>query len=271
MAVALQAYLGKFALGATATDLTVDDGGGPQAVALTTGEYYMRGYASESPDQLVEHITTKLQALGGNFATAACTLDLTTGLIRLDFTGSAANVSVTWDDVLLRDILGWSANLSGAKDYTAPNPARYVWLPSSSLGDHPVDVDELWNFVSGTAGGQSPGGAPHGRAAGDHNQASLRHVQLLKAETLITGSDASGVNGTFQSLFQHVAHEDMAIRFLADRTAYSASDYKTSKWVARDKKSPLGAFRPTWAKPTYGIEHHAIWDCQLFLIEDPNA
>jgi hypothetical protein len=51
-----------------------------------------------------------------------------TGKVEIDLDG-ATNFAITWVSTDLRDLLGYTGNLSGASVYTATNHAQGVWLP----------------------------------------------------------------------------------------------------------------------------------------------
>ncbi|MCY0990624.1 hypothetical protein OV203_26005 [Nannocystis sp. ILAH1] len=52
------------------------------------------------------------------------------------------NFSITWTDAILRNLLGFSANLSGQSSYTAPNISPLLWSPfkPESPADAPLGV-----------------------------------------------------------------------------------------------------------------------------------
>jgi hypothetical protein len=109
--------------------LVADTGAGgiPQAItAATSGYYFLTGTTS-----LLTTIKTALDAsaLNGTFTlTVDDTSDSTaTGKVTIS---STETFSLTWSSTALRDILGFSGNLSAASSYTATYHSKYIYLPN---------------------------------------------------------------------------------------------------------------------------------------------
>jgi hypothetical protein len=99
-----QQYFARFSTGATAPAFSIN----ASNITLTAGYYYMMGYTSEATNQLCEHITDKINDV---ISGSTCTYGYSTGLISLDFNSTVT--AVTWADTALRDLLGFTGNLSG--------------------------------------------------------------------------------------------------------------------------------------------------------------
>lgn len=218
----LQEYRGKFALGTTANSFSISTGT-PQACELTTGRYYIAGYTSEATAQLVEHIQAVMRTKSG-FSAATCTYDPATGKVSLGF---AATTSVTWTDVALRNLLGFTADLSGASSYTATNQARYVWRPSLGPAEYPLQLNRFWSPESTSTGKQTRGGTAYGSPGATRYQSRVRYEKLPAA--LVRVPSTGSINQEFEQFWSDVLTVPMPVRIFPDRTIYTASGYVTAQ------------------------------------------
>lgn len=104
-------------------------------------------------DLYLYHPTSALSLLGAWVAAAtAAGLGAPTAVLTRDRRvklGNGANFTVAWGtDPTLRDLLGFTGNLSGASSYTAPNVSPLLWSPAKPLRP---DLSPL-----GTAGIRTP-------------------------------------------------------------------------------------------------------------------
>jgi hypothetical protein len=99
-------------------DVTI--AGSAETVDVGSGAYLYDGTAQLS---LLAHVQTAMTAAGVAGASAVL---LGSRKVRLSGGGVFA---VTWTDTLLRDLLGFSANLAGAASYTAPLISPLLWSP----------------------------------------------------------------------------------------------------------------------------------------------
>lgn len=102
----------------TTQGLTINAG----AVSLPAGTYYLRDATSSL--SLLARMVTALTTGGVGSAAAVVLLNR-----RIKLSG-AANFTVDWPaDNILRDLLGFTGNLSGASSYTASNISPLLWSP----------------------------------------------------------------------------------------------------------------------------------------------
>lgn len=238
--MAYQELLGRFYLGGTLNNFSVEDtgGGGAQAVTLTAGYYYMHGYTGEGTANLIEHMQAQVRALGGVWATAAFSRSLSTGYVTLNCPGTTT-VTWTWTDAALQTALGFTGAQSGAKTYTGTQVPRYCWHPSRALTDYPGNATKIWQPKSTTVVGRSSG-AVSGAVGSVLYNTLLTWSHLAEAEILEPASGTIG--GDLESFFEDVAHEAQPIRIVVDRSSYaSTSDYVTAMWGEEDKDE-IGAF-----------------------------
>ena len=113
--------------------ITVPTGGwdttvGGVTATIPAGTYYLSSAGSGANDFLAE--------VASQFATAAATSCTCTGSLGENGTGIitltfGATIAVTWVDLEVRNILGFSqGNLSASDTYTSDDHARTVWLPN---------------------------------------------------------------------------------------------------------------------------------------------
>lgn len=253
MTVALQEYHGRFTIGSSCDDFSVSGAGGG-AIALTNARYFIAGYTSETADQLCEHITAKLVALG--LTTSTCTYSRSTGKITIDFDGTSRDI--TWSDSLLQSTLGFSGSQTGANSYTATNPPRYVWRPSLGPSDFPTQIDRFWEPISNSRGAQSPSGESTGQQGQLVYAASLAYSLLDDTEVIKPASGSE--NGTWEQFWEDVCHAQELIRIYPDKTAYTSADYRVGLFGRPGKA--LGGFL-SWAAQNPASP--VLWDARLFL------
>lgn len=90
-------------------------------VTVAAGDYYLRD--ATGARSLLTAFTAAMTAAGLASTTAVVRRN---GKIRIAASGTFA---VVWTDTVLRDLLGFTGNLSLANNYTAPNVSPLLWLP----------------------------------------------------------------------------------------------------------------------------------------------
>jgi hypothetical protein len=273
MAGELQAFLGRFEIDALSQSITMaftasGTPAGNQLVSLDTGEFYMKGHSGESTEQLTEHIQAKIRAFGSDYASATCSLDLSTGLITFTF---AYSVQLTWTDPLLGSYLGWGSNPSPGTSIVAPNPARFVWRPSLSPSKLPTDLTTFWEPFSNTSMHLAPDGTPTTTPGALQNRASIAYDLLELSEVLVDENGLPAGNATFEQYYRDTCHGGKPSRIILDRTAYAtADDYKVALFGQPDGQGEIGPLRD-WIAPVHGEAAHDLWDVDLFFAEYTGA
>ena len=250
----LQRYIGQFVLPATAVEFTV----GGSGVSLTSGTtYYMSGYTSETAKQLVEHMQFQIRALGAPYASATVTQSTTTGKITIGALGGST--AINWTDTDLRDLLGFTANLSGASTYTGTNQARYCWFPTVGLSGYDGDLTQWFAPRSTSIPYRSPGGVTGG-VEGSVLYDGRFSYELLPIADVITTSTT--VYQSLEKFYEDVVHRTLPIRAFPDRTLNASTSYKTSVWGALDDES-LGSFAD-FRERNIRI-YNGLWDVEFIL------
>lgn len=91
-----------------------------------TGDRYL--YHATGSLSILNAIRAGMVAAGYAGATAVLTRDR-----RVKLSSGAGNFTITWDSTALRDLLGFTANLSGASSYTATDVSPLLWSPAKPL------------------------------------------------------------------------------------------------------------------------------------------
>jgi len=150
---------------------SVTIGGGGRTIAA--GDYYLRD-ATASLSLLAAMVTAMT---AGSVGSAAAYL----GEDRKVHLAGSGTFSVTWpSDALLRGLLGFSGNLSGASSYTATSISKLLWSPG---------IDE----------------SPKGGILGSAGQRAYRIESTDWPQEITTTQLASGRSNTFS--WQHVSYE----------------------------------------------------------------
>jgi hypothetical protein len=113
----------------TAYTISVTDSGGTDAaITIPVDEYYL---TSTRETVLLTTLQSALNASGTLAGTYTVTLDddaySATGKVTI---ASTHSFTVTWTSTTLRDILGWTGNISSGTTATGQNHATHLWLPT---------------------------------------------------------------------------------------------------------------------------------------------
>jgi len=245
--ITYQAYLGRFY--ASAWGLTIN----ATAKVVTAGFYYPKGYSGESAVQFLEHLTDKLNDVVGG---ATATLDLTTGLVTLDFNGNTT--SVTWTSTALRDLLGFTGDLSSATSYVATNKMRYCWFPTRGLADYPGDLTRFWGRGSTSRTVVSADDTAYGIKGSLTYSAMLRYAMLPAADVVTTSTT---VWRALEAFFEDVMHAAQSMRICPDRTSYTSTTYVTALLnKGKDAYGDFAGFAKRHARTNNGL-----WDVDIPL------
>lgn len=109
-------FVGSRVWGA-AIDVTID----ASAEQIAAGTYFLR--SATAAESLLAQVVTAMTAAGVADPTAVINQ---AGYVVL---GSSGTFTVTWTDSTLRDVLGFTGNLSGASSYTADYQSELWWSP----------------------------------------------------------------------------------------------------------------------------------------------
>jgi len=258
----LQIYVGTLTIDGDSKDFTVErtDGApwGPGAVALTVGDYFPYGYTGEATAQLMEHMQVVIRAAGGGarFPAATVAFDTSTGLVTIDF-GVAAEL--VWTDTDLRDLLGFTATLTGSDTYTATNQCRYIWRPSLSFSKYPGNLTRLFGQRSTSTAGTSSDGTPYGNAGTILYEGEYSY-QLLESGEVVT--DADTVWESYEQFWQDCIHEVVPVRVYPDRSLNASDSYYKCLMTSVDG-SP-GKLQRGQANP-YRADHYGMWGVDFQL------
>jgi hypothetical protein len=102
---------------------TLDHDGTPGSVSFAAGTYYISDLVTEFESDA-----------GGDWSCTISTTDLTgTGKITIDHTTAAA-FSVTWGSTTIRDVFGFTGNISAAGSaQTGSYAAKGIWIPDQPM------------------------------------------------------------------------------------------------------------------------------------------
>lgn len=145
-------------------DVTIS-GSTETITASLTGMYIYHGTTALS---LLDQMIAKMAAAGVTGASAALTK---AGKVKLS---GSITFTVSWDDTTLRDMLGFTGNLSGASSYTADNISKYIWFPGRghTPEESPIAVGGAVNYMRNQT------------IAPDGSQVTFVHGSTYTTETL---------------------------------------------------------------------------------------
>jgi hypothetical protein len=130
--MALPKFEGIITIPTGGYSVSVTDPGGTSTVTLAAGDYYLTKTTG-----LLAAFKTALDAnatLSGTYTvTLSDTDELATGKVTI---ACNQTYSLTWSSTTLRDILGFTGNISAVTTSTGASAARYLWLPNCGRTGH---------------------------------------------------------------------------------------------------------------------------------------
>jgi hypothetical protein len=139
-------------LGSDSKDMTVTAGGAPTAIAMTVGTYPGTPY-------ILDELEDKLKGVHASFEV---TMDASNPM-HIRIANAAQNFDLTWNDTLLRDRLGYTANFVNIAGATASYTPLHTWFPDKVRADR-----NNWTFDQGISKRVEVGtGATPGVTIGD--------------------------------------------------------------------------------------------------------
>ncbi|MAH46058.1 hypothetical protein CMI37_09510 [Candidatus Pacearchaeota archaeon] len=167
---------------------------------------------------LAAEMQTQGQAiLGGGFT---CTESA--GVFTMANAGP--NFSITWTHPALRDWLGWTADLSGANSYTAPNTCAGTFVPTRAWEDQ--GPSWTWQLRSWTGHHQTGGSLKTGREDRWRLNARVQYSELAQLRSvmsyLLNGMPATWFRNSLDTAaFDYDTNWDGTIQVLLDQSDYS--------------------------------------------------
>lgn len=190
---------------------------GGTAVQVTTGSYFVRGYTAEG-GQLVDAVQTAMTAAGLASASATISDD---GFVTLSASGA---FTVTWTNTTLRDILGFTGNLTSATSHTATEQAKYTWHPNTgpaTMTGHPDTAGEIESDAAHTV-------APSGIVlATKYYERTKREFDFRWLEDEYVWPVGSVTNRDYYAFWSSILSMGTRFRYFPDRTANASTDYYT--------------------------------------------
>jgi hypothetical protein len=191
------------------------------------------------------------------------TYSASTGLATLDCDGTTT--SVTWTDTALRDLLGFTGNLSGSTSYTATNQMRYVWRPSRPLTRHPVKQSRFLAERSNTRVFSSNDGTARSLKGFDTYGGDFGYDLLEDSEVVI---DSSTVYEAFEQWWLDVPHEGMPFRAYPDRTLNTSTDFIECRMMrSGSDEVELGKFEDYARRDEDNYD--GLWSVDFRLVKNP--
>ncbi len=204
----------------SSVSLTIsENGGSPVAVTVLEGSSngYLLSTDNGSTTALLRAITSGLESNASVHGSYTLALSNTTGKVTIEGSG-VSTFTITWTNTILRDVLGFTGNLSGALTYTGTEHAEYLWLPEqfraggmSPLGAQGKPISDLTVTVS-------PSGYHKQLSAGD---SGFRYVDTMEFHHVLGLKIWDGLeetqNESFEVFFQKALSVGRQIRFYPDK------------------------------------------------------
>lgn len=249
-----QNFLGRFTLSSSET-LVVDG----DTCTLTTGSYYTSGYSGESTSQLVEMITTAINADVTSQSTASVTHSISTNRITISL-DSAVTVTMS---ASLAAILGFSSTTqSGASEYVGDQDPRYTWHPSNAASYYPHGITSanFWNKKSKSYIGRDDTGTTFTIPSNLLYDATIRYMLLASAE--VKTPDSGTIYRDFHTFFTDVIHAGELVRIIYDDTSYtSTSSYTTGIVGFTEENKEIGSIEDFASR--HITNYQGLWDVDI--------
>ena len=252
---------------------TADVSGNTLAVyhtASATDEYFIRAHTGEAiatgrlGAQLVEEIQARVRLFAG-FSAFNCTVS-DAGIVNMN---RGSTFTVTWTDTALRDILGFTGNLSGASTYTAPNQHRYGWYPDSPISERDGDERQAGVRTSDTQVMRAPGGQVNTITFAEFVDRTFSLGWIAKERAMAVPTDTQTTaarvkNRSYEEFWQQVGKPGRRFRWYPDATlqvgdvvdnAGAPFEYKFNEEAAKTGTSALDRSSPLmseWYRVAFG-------------------
>ncbi len=224
-----------------------DDAAGPLAVTLTAGTYYWSSPGSGAQD-MAHRIATDINTELGIGSKWYVTIDASeggTGKVSISCDG--ATCTVTWDDTIVRDMCGFTGNLSGSTSYTSTDHVEMLWLPDGppvspyGLADDGDDEDDSTVM-------ESPAGHVHALYYQSKTVQQVEWQGVSRAKTRISGE--STANESFQKFWQDAIRSSHIFATGTNLRVYPDADtdgtYTTYRASGDLTKPMLRQLQPGW-------------------------
>jgi hypothetical protein len=226
---------------------------GPASVTVAAaGDYYL-----SSSTSLLTTVGAAATANGTLSATYTLTLSATTGLITLAGSG-VATFNWNWTSTALRDLLGFTGNLTGANSYAATRQSPYLFLPNR--GRAPADAPEGSRGTIVTDGTLTASPSGHSKALvySSRYRDRLGFAQIDGRRTWTTYETTVGES--LQTFWDGVMGEGAPFRYYPDRTVDAT--YLTYRAV-----DALFGFKPVPIVPGWTTSADSLWAWETEVIE----
>lgn len=137
-----------------------DQSGGPTTITIPAGTYYHSSAGSEAEDFAATIATLANAAMTQTWTCTVAAGESASGKYTISCTGSTC--TVTFTDTEVRDIMGYTGNLSGSTSYASTNQAKGLFLPTRPF--HNANGGGSWRggWETNLQGQENPSGHFHG-------------------------------------------------------------------------------------------------------------
>lgn len=225
-------------------DFTLTINGNPDVMSLAAGPYYLH-----HDDSVISLVGALADLCSLHTVPAAVAIFITEGgYVRIEV-GGVASFAITWGAATdLRDLLGFTGNLSGALAYTAQNPSPLIWIPQrTEISD--ARLGTLGDPIYDTAVGQPAGSTPPVATQHNvryHNEFEWRHCLGSTVRTL-SGSQ----NGKWWTFHERVVRRFNRL-FLYREIPYVAA---STAIMTINTSLPYALGPYVWRPPTGNVRY----------------
>lgn len=107
-------------------------GGAGGTATIPAGDYYVSS-GDTLADDLLQEWADQINGLAGTSGTYTVSStnmgENDSGKVVISATG-ITSFGISWTSTVLRDLLGWTGNISGSLSYTAPEHCEAIWIPN---------------------------------------------------------------------------------------------------------------------------------------------
>ena len=193
--------------------IAVTDSGGTSSVTVPAARYFLV--------DLLAALVTALNADATLAGTYTAVLDddsdtTATGRVTLSATGGG-NISVTWTSTVLRDLLGFTASLSGAATYQGTKAAKPLHLPDVPRCNPLVPEGMVGIPISNVSQAKAPSGQIVTLSYGDDVGVDSWEMHFLSGRKTWTQYETYD-NEALQTFWAAYVKTGAPIRFYPDRS-----------------------------------------------------
>jgi len=242
--------------------VSVTDSGGTDAsaISLAAAETYYHGSAGNNSNDLAAEMQSQLNAsatLSGTYTVTVSTGELGTGKYTI---ACDESYSLTWTSTALRDVCGFTANVSSQTSATGANHAQGLWLPDC-VAEPEYGLASAGKQVVDRKVTLAEDGTFYSYSGASHVRNTITHPMVTKAKTLVASETTTGAS--FEQFWKDAIIGQQAYFTAGSQLRYYPDTSDDTTYFTYNELTP---FRPSYER----VEADSIeyWSVALDVVKE---